>query len=77
MVAALPQTEQMIKNMNLGPAAEEALGLLRKMVDEIQSTGFSFIYSLIIVLTNLITYTIFGMLGGVIGTVIINKRNTA
>jgi hypothetical protein len=75
LVAALPQTEQMINNMNLGPAAEEALGILRQMVNEIQSTGFSFIYSAIILVTNLITYTIFGMLGGVIGTVIINKRN--
>ena len=77
LVAALPQTEEMIKNMNLGPAADEALGLLRQMVNEIQSTGFSFIYSVIIVVTNLITYTIFGMLGGVVGTVIINKRNAS
>ena len=77
LVAALPQTEEMIKNMNLGPAADEALGLLRQMVNEIQSTGFSFIYSVIIVVTNLITYTIFGMLGGVVGTVIINRRNAS
>ena len=77
LVAALPQTEQMIRNMNLGPAAEDALGLLRQMVNEIESTGFSFIYSVIIIVTNLITYTIFGMLGGVIGTVIINKRNSS
>jgi hypothetical protein len=77
LIVAMPDSEKMIKDMNLGPTAEEALNLLRRMVNEIQTTGFSFFYLIIITIMNLITYTIFGILGGVVGTVIINKRNAA
>jgi len=77
LIVAIPETEKMLKDMNLGPAAEEAVNLLKRMAYEIQSTGFSFFYSVIITITNLITYTIFGMLGGVVGTIIINKRNAS
>ena len=61
--------------MNIGQAADDAMELLKQMVAEIQSKGFSFYFSLIITLTNLISYSIFGMLGGVVATAIINKRN--
>lgn len=75
LVVGYPQAEQVIRDLNLGNAAKESLELLKKMVSEIQTKGFSFLYSVIITLTNLITYSIFGMLGGVIGTALINKRN--
>ena len=61
--------------MNLGPAAEESIGVLKQMLSEIQSKGFSFLYALLITLTNLITYSIFGIIGGMVATAIINKRN--
>lgn len=75
LVTSLPQAESVIKDMNIGPAADEAMELLKQMVAEIQSKGFSFYFSLIITLTNLISYSIFGMIGGVVATAIINKRN--
>jgi hypothetical protein len=49
--------------------------VLKQMVRDIQSKGFSFLYAFLITITNLITYSIFGMLGGVIGTAIINKKS--
>ena len=61
--------------MNLGPAAEESMKILKQMVTDIKSKGFSFLFAFLITITNLITYSILGMLGGVIGTAIINKRN--
>jgi hypothetical protein len=75
LIVAMPQTEKLIRDMNLGQAAEESLKVLRQMANEIQSKGFSLLYSVMITLANLITYTIFGMLGGVLGTAIINRRS--
>lgn len=75
LTVSIPQAEQVVKDMNLGPAAEESIGVLKQMVAEIQSTGFSFLYAFLITLTNLITYSIFGMIGGMVATAIINKRN--
>ena len=75
LIVAMPQTEKVIRDMNLGSAAEESLKILRKMVKEIQSKGFSFLYFVLITFANLITYTIFGMLGGTLGAAIINKRS--
>ena len=75
LVVSMPQAEKVVKDMNLGPAAEQSIEVLKQMVREIQSKGFSFLYVFLITTTNLITYSIFGMLGGVIGTAIINKRH--
>ena len=75
LVVSMPQAEKVVKDMNLGPAAEESMKVLKQMVSEIQSKGFSFLYTFLITTTNLISYSIFGMLGGVIGTAIINKRH--
>ena len=75
LVVGYPQAEEVIRDLNLGNAAKESLKLLKKMISDIQTRGFSFIYTVIIMLSNLISYSIFGMLGGVIGTAIINKRN--
>ena len=75
LVTTMPQAEKVVKDMNLGPAAEESMEVLKQMVSEIQSKGFSFLYAFLITTTNLITYSIFGMLGGLIGTAVINKRN--
>ncbi|MCU0406549.1 MAG: hypothetical protein MUE64_06175 [Ignavibacteriaceae bacterium] len=77
LVTSMPQAEKVVKDMNLGPAAEESMEILKQMVSEIQSKGFSFLYAFLISTTNLITYSIFGMLGGLIGTAVINKRNQA
>jgi hypothetical protein len=75
LVTSMPEAERVVKEMNLGPAAEESMEVLKQMVSEIQSKGFSFLYAFLITTTNLITYSIFGMLGGLIGTAIINKRS--
>jgi predicted PurR-regulated permease PerM len=75
LVAGYPQAEELIRDLNLGDAAKESLELLKKMISEIQTKGFSFLYSVIIIISNLLTYSIFGMLGGVIGTALLNKRN--
>jgi hypothetical protein len=75
LVAGYPQAEQVIRDLNLGDAAKESLELLKNMISEIQTKGFSFLYTAIIAFSNLLTYSIFGILGGVIGTALINRKN--
>lgn len=76
LVTAMPQTESLIRDMNLGSAAEQSMKLLRQMVEEIRSNGFSFLYTILIIVSNLISFSIFGILGGILGTVLVNKRST-
>lgn len=75
LVAGYPQAEQVIRDLNLGDTAKESLMLLKSMISEIQNKGFSFLYTAIITFSNLLSYSIFGMLGGVIGTALVNKKN--
>ena len=75
LVVGYPQAEEVIRDLNLGNAAKQSLELLKKMISDIKTKGFSFLYTAIITFSNLLTYSIFGILGGVIGTAIINKRN--
>jgi hypothetical protein len=75
LVTGYPQAERVIRDLNLGDTAKESLELLKKMVSEIKTKGFSFLYTIIITFSNLLTYSIFGMLGGVIGVAYINNRS--
>ncbi len=75
LVAGYPQAEQVIRDLNLGDAAKESLELLKTMISDIKTKGFSILYTAIIAFSNLLTYSIFGMLGGVIGTALINRKN--
>lgn len=74
-IYALPQTELVLKEWNLGPLVEESLNLMKQMGKQIQSTGFSALYTVMIIFSNSITYSIFGLLGGAVGVAIINKRS--
>jgi hypothetical protein len=73
-VSSLPQTESMIKGMKLGPVVDESLKLLKKIASEITKTGFSPLYTVFIFITNMITFSIFGILGGLIGMLFVNKK---
>jgi len=75
LILAMPQTENILKDMNLGPAVEDSIKLMKQMITDIQTKGFSFLYTILITLSNALTFSIFGMLGGVLGTAIINRRN--
>jgi len=74
IISTLPQAEKLVKDMNLGTAADESLKILHKITDEIHTKGFSFYYTFLITITNFITYPISGIIGGIVGTAIINKR---
>ena len=55
---------------------EETMNLMRGVVESIKESGFSFIYSITILINNIIVDSLFGFIGGIIGTKILNARNT-
>ncbi|MBK6915513.1 MAG: DUF4199 domain-containing protein [Ignavibacteriales bacterium] len=73
-VETLPQSEQIIQDMNLGDLAEESLNLMKGVANEIKQTGFSVFYSVIILFSNLIIDIIFAILGAVIAKIFLNKK---
>ena len=75
-VQSLPQTESIMQGWNLGGLWTETSSLLHKMSSDIQTNGFSFLYAVAILFSNLIIDSIFGMIGGLLGMSIQNKRKT-
>jgi hypothetical protein len=75
LVAGLPQTEELMTNFNLGPLMDESIKLMKQMVLDIKQTGFSALYAVMITISNFFILSIFGMLGGLLGMAVINKRN--
>lgn len=73
-VKSLPQTELILREWNLGPGTDEALSLLKQMAKDIRQTGFSVIYLIVVLISNLFTLSVFGLLGGALGTALFNKR---
>ena len=73
-VSTLPQTESAMRSLNLGSLIDQTMGLLNRMSTEIVANGFSLLYTIAITFSNIIIDSIFGIVGGVIGMIVINKR---
>jgi hypothetical protein len=55
---------------------EEVINLMGSVVESIKETGFSSIYAISVIFNNLIVDSIFGLIGGLAGTKILNSRNS-
>lgn len=73
-IEALPQSEIIMNEWNLGPMVQESLKLMKSMATEIRQNGFSILYLVMIFISNFITNTIFGMIGGLVGMSLFNRR---
>lgn len=73
-VEGLPQSESLLKNFSTNPIVMQTFGLMNKMAGEIKASGFSTYYAIIILFSNSITYAIFGMIGGIFGRIILDRR---
>lgn len=76
LVESLPYTESMLRDLKLGPLLENAIALMEDMVKDIQLNGFSAFYSMMVLFSNLIVNTIFGMIGGLLGMMYLNKKSS-
>ena len=75
LVSGLPQTEEIISDFNIGPLMDESIKLIKQMAIDIKLTGFSALYAVMITVSNFLMLSIFGMLGGLLGMAVLNKRN--
>ncbi len=75
LVVGLEHTEEMIRELELGKLMDASLEIMRAMVKEIEGTGFSALYAVMVTISNFFIFSIFGMLGGLLGMVVLNRRN--
>ena len=73
--STLSQTEAMLRSYNLGPLLDESMEILKKMSADIKHYGFSALYLISMLISNLVTNCVFGLLGALVGMSYINKRN--
>ena len=73
-VQSLPQTKEVLDSLNFGEAAKQTLSLMNGMAVQITSNGFSLLYTIFILISNVIVDSVFGLIGGVLGRIIINRR---
>lgn len=70
----LDQTEALMRDWNFGPMLDESIKMINHMALEIETTGFSTLYAVMIFFTYFISNSIFGMLGGALGMAVLNKK---
>jgi len=75
-VESLPQTEIAMRNLNLGDIWDQTFSLLKTMAQQIKATGFSLLYTIAILFSNLFIDAIFGIVGGLLGMMIQNKKTS-
>ncbi len=73
-VETLPDTEALMRSYNLGPIMEETIKILKVMAADIKNSGFSVLYLIAMLFSNLFTNTVFGLIGGLLGMNYLNKR---
>lgn len=74
-IQSLPQTEIVMRQWDLGPMVDESLKLIKSVSKDIQKNGFSIIYLLMILSSNFIINSIFGMIGGALGMSLVNRKS--
>jgi hypothetical protein len=72
--STLPQTEALLRSYDLGPLLDQSMHILKKMAADIKNYGFSTLYAVSMLMSNLITNSLFGLAGGLVGMSYLNKR---
>ena len=75
LIAAFPELQRMVSGFPLDQNIKnEILSLFQKVRSEILLYGFSWLYTISVLINNFVVNTIFGSIGGLIGAQIINSR---
>jgi hypothetical protein len=74
-VENLSQVEGMWKGLSSNEIVKQAFALMDKMASNIKVRGFSLYYTMLIFFSNGIMFSIFGMIGGILGRIIVRKQN--
>lgn len=74
LVQSLTEVEILLNTYNLGEIGNETIRILRRMGEEIMTKGFSPTYTAFLLFNNIIIDSIFGIIGGLIGMSVFNKK---
>jgi len=75
VVAMFPELQKMVNNFPLSEEIRnEVIKLFQIVRNDIIEHGFSFLYTLSVIINNFLIDTIFGIVGGLIGAQIINSK---
>lgn len=76
VIIAFPELQRMIEGFPLSPELKnEVLAIFQVVRKELMEYGFSWFYTISILLNNFIVNSIFGIVGGLIGAQILNSKN--
>ncbi len=75
LVNSIDEIYAFVKDFPQTPPIQDMLKQFDKMVIEITEYGFSLKYTVLLLINNILGYTVFGILGGLLGTKLINKKN--
>lgn len=76
LIESLPYSSKMLEEYKMGDIFKEQFKILNIMEKDIKNTGFSLYYMFMIIFSNLLSFTFFGLLGGLAGMAILNKKKT-
>lgn len=74
IAGSLPELDNMLRSVYPDQLAREVMDIMYRVVDEINKYGFSMLYTVSVFMSSLIVNSIFGIVGGLIGMQIINRR---
>lgn len=74
IAGSLPELENMLQSVYPESLAKEVMDIMYRVVDEVSKYGFSMLYTLSVFMSSLVVNSIFGIIGGLIGMQIINRR---
>jgi hypothetical protein len=65
----------MWKSFGSNEIVKQTFALMNKMASNIKVSGFSTYYTILIFFSNAISFSLFGMIGGIFGRIIIKRQN--
>jgi len=75
LVLSYPQMNEMLNTFPVDePTKKQALEMIKNVVQQIQNNGFSSIYVFAMLINGLISNSIFGIIGGIVGARILNNK---
>jgi hypothetical protein len=77
ITATYPEFEKSLQSFPSADMFKESLQLIKGMIYEISTKGFSILFTTFLLIGNVFIDTIFGIIGGLVSMSIINKKNIA
>jgi hypothetical protein len=75
VVITYPEFEKYVQTLPSAGMFKESLQMIRGMIYEISTKGFSILYTTFLLMGNVFVDTIFGIIGGLVAMSIINRKN--